>query len=226
MTTEHSGRSAHVSLPLVDECWRHIGISGDRSCAELLKVVHCRNCQVYSDGATKLFERPAPDGYIHDWTTSIADAVPQVEEQNESVVSFRLGEEWLGLPTKAAAFVASEVALRTLARRSNQVFTGLCLFLGELALAVSLRGLLGTGKSRTRGVRWIAMGDGASRWVFDVDELSGVVRYAPSAKLTTPTSTRPVVQSFLTCVIRSSDRDIGVLDPDKLSAAFLRSIEK
>ena len=34
-----------------DDCWNRIGISGDRSCPELVQHVLCRNCPVFEAGA-------------------------------------------------------------------------------------------------------------------------------------------------------------------------------
>ncbi|MCS6901791.1 MAG: hypothetical protein RMJ98_19335 [Myxococcales bacterium] len=124
-------------------CWRQIGVEGDRSCAELSRVIQCRNCQVFSDEAAHLFERPAPPDYLASWTRTLRE----------------------------------NVSLRRLAGRSNRVFAGICLFLGELTLAVSLRGLLGLGPPQAQRVRWVAISVPSGRWVFDIDELIGVVRY-------------------------------------------------
>ena len=208
-------------------CWRHIGIEGDRSCPELLRVVHCRNCPVFSDEAARLFERPPPPGYTEQWTETLGDtsAGPGLEGE-ESAVVFRIGDEWLGLPTKAAAFVASEVVVRQLAGRSNRIFAGLCLFLGELALAVSLRGLLGLGPSQGIGVRWLAMGTPSERWVFDIDELAGVYRFSAGERSNAPTEGHSTATTYLTAVVKVPGRTFGLLDPRALDEAFLGSLAR
>ena len=38
------------------ECWREIGVSGDRSCPELEKHLHCRNCPTHAQIARKLLD--------------------------------------------------------------------------------------------------------------------------------------------------------------------------
>ena len=208
-------------------CWREIGVEGDRSCPELTRVVHCRHCQVFSDEAASFFERPPPPGYVARWTEVLREAPASAEDTSmASAVVFRVEEEWLGLPTKAAAFVAPEVSLRRLAGRSNRVFAGLCLFLGELALAVSLRGLLGLGPPRSSQVRWLAMGPPPERWVFDIDELSGVIRYPEAARSGAPTAARASVVTYLSGVVRVQDRSFGLLDPAALDGAFLRSLAR
>ena len=42
------------------ECWRIVGVSGDRTCPELATVIHCRNCPVLTEAARTFFERTAP----------------------------------------------------------------------------------------------------------------------------------------------------------------------
>lgn len=210
----------------IDECWRLIGVDGDRSCPELVKAIHCRSCPVFAEQAARLLERPVSAEDTEGWGEALAAPRAVGEEGSESALVFGLGGEWLGLPTRSAAFVASEVAVRRLPGRSGKIFSGLCVVLGEMTLAVSLRGLLGVGPARGRsGVRWVAMGEPAERWVFDVDELLGVIRFAPAALEAAPTEPMSSVVSYLSGVIRAGERDVGLLDPQRLDQAFLRSLE-
>ena len=62
--------------PAVAEgCWHRIGVSGDRSCPELASFVHCRNCPVFAAAARGFFDRPAPEGYLAEWTRWLADTL-------------------------------------------------------------------------------------------------------------------------------------------------------
>lgn len=214
-------------LPVMtDGCWRSVGVEGDRSCPELAQAIHCRSCPIFAEQAARLFERPAAAGDVDLWSEALAPPKEDEAEGSESAVVFRLGEEWLGLPTKAAAFVASEVSVRRLPQRSGKIFTGLCLVMGEMTLAVSLRGLLGLGPPRARvGVRWVAMGGPTERWVFDVDELLGVIRFSPAALVKAPAEALSSAVSYLGGVARTQERDVGLLDPALLDQAFLRSLE-
>ena len=56
------------SRPTAGGCWHRIGVSGDRSCPELSTFVHCRNCPVFAAAARVFFDRPAPEGYLAEWT--------------------------------------------------------------------------------------------------------------------------------------------------------------
>jgi chemotaxis-related protein WspD len=80
-----------------DRCWNAIGVSGDRSCAELLEMIHCRNCPVYAQAGRSLLEREIPANYQLEWATSVAEEKTEPAAGTLSVVIFRLGQEWLAL---------------------------------------------------------------------------------------------------------------------------------
>src|SRR5882672_9962274 len=50
----------------IHDCWNLIGVEGNRTCRELLKFTHCRNCPVYSAAANQLLDRPLPADYRHE----------------------------------------------------------------------------------------------------------------------------------------------------------------
>src|SRR3954471_12919632 len=87
-------------------CWDVIGTSGDRSCPELETHVHCRNCPVFASAARVFFDRPAPEGYLAEWTQWLAsteqhtrrtsgEALAESDRDRVGVLIFRLGDEWL-----------------------------------------------------------------------------------------------------------------------------------
>ena len=66
MSDDPIARPAQVTPPQSD-CWRTIGIAGDKSCPELERFIHCRNCPVLAEAARTFFDRAAPAGYIDAW---------------------------------------------------------------------------------------------------------------------------------------------------------------
>src|ERR1043166_3860216 len=81
------------------DCWNHIGVSGDGTCPELVKVVHCRNCPVYAAGGRSLLEREPPVEYLHEWTQALAEEKDEdTAADTLSVLIFRLGRARLGPP--------------------------------------------------------------------------------------------------------------------------------
>src|SRR5262249_26555605 len=143
------------------DCWQRIGVAGDRSCPELNTFIHCRNCPVFANAARSFFDRPAPEGYLAEWTRWLADAdglgpraEPEATKEEDkgdtqsqregiSVLIFRLGEEWLALRTGAVVEVTTPRPVHRVPHRSNRVFTGLVNLQGQAQLCVSLHGLLG-----------------------------------------------------------------------------------
>ncbi len=69
------GHALHGRKPGDDDCWSHIGVSGDRTCPELSSVIHCRNCPVFTTAARTFFDRPAPEGYLADWSHWLAKSI-------------------------------------------------------------------------------------------------------------------------------------------------------
>src|SRR5437660_81920 len=125
------------------DCWHRIGVSGDRSCPELTTFIHCRNCPVFAAAARSFFDRPAPEGYLAEWTRWLADSdglgprgeAPGNGEDDEgdahtqregvSVLIFRLGGEWLAFRTRAVAEVTTPRPMHRVPHRSNRVLIGL-----------------------------------------------------------------------------------------------------
>jgi chemotaxis-related protein WspD len=141
-------------LPYGANCWNRIGTAGDRSCPELEKHVHCRNCPVFAAAARVFFDRPAPEGYLAEWTQWLAsteqhtrhtsgEALAESDRDRVGVLIFRLGDEWLAFRTQTIAEVTMPRPVHRIPHRSNDVLIGLVSLRGQLQLCISLHGLLG-----------------------------------------------------------------------------------
>ena len=85
-TTED--KSASEVQPL--DCWRVIGVGGDRSCPELETYIHCRNCPVMADAAEAFFNRAPPEGYLDEWRRVLETTSENTESSGLSVLIFDL----------------------------------------------------------------------------------------------------------------------------------------
>ncbi len=132
-----------VPSVLENDCWNKIGVKGDRSCPELSKYVHCRNCPVFTAAGQRLFERKPPDGHLAEWTKRLAEPESAIERGTISVLVFRVGDEWLAADIGLLVEIAELRPIHTIPHRSNSVLVGLVNIRGELPLCVSLGGLLG-----------------------------------------------------------------------------------
>src|SRR4051794_28221802 len=101
-SVEPTGASATVK-----DCWTVIGVHGDASCPELQRHVHCRNCPVFSAGARRLLDRDAPVDDLARWTSHFAQPKPLDALNTQTIVLFRIGREWLALPTPCVTEVAN-----------------------------------------------------------------------------------------------------------------------
>src|SRR5262249_55773608 len=83
----------------MDDCWSHICIAGAGPCAELPRVAHCRNCEVYARAGRGLLERTPPAGYLEQWALQLAAPPRQEDADTLSAVLFRIASERFALPT-------------------------------------------------------------------------------------------------------------------------------
>ena len=138
-TTEDTG-AAKDQQP---DCWRVIGVGGDRSCPELETYIHCRNCPVMADAAEAFFNRAPPEGYLDEWRQVLETTSEGTESSGVSVLIFRLADEWFSLGAESLTEVTPLRRIHTIPHRSNSVFAGMVNVRGQLLLCCSLHGLLG-----------------------------------------------------------------------------------
>ena len=215
-----------------DDCWNRIGISGDRSCPELDTHIHCRNCPVFSRAAKRFFDRPAPEGYLAEWTRLLAVPVTPAECDHISVLIFRLGYEWLALRTRVIVEVTTARQVHRIPHRTNQILTGMVNLRGQLQLMVSLHGLLGVeargqaagegGSISAKGAthRLVVMKPEGTTWVFMADEVAGVERFARSKVLSVPSNLANPTHSFSQSVIPWNEHSVGFLDDQRVQSAL------
>ncbi len=222
----------------VNDCWNHIGIWGKEKtrCSELQKVVHCRNCKVYSKAGRCLLERTPPDGYLDELKKVIAKEHETEDYKTESIVIFRLGYEWLALPTMLFKEVICMRKVHTLPHRRYGSLKGLVNVHGELLICISLGRLLGIDKQEITEVsekkiykRFIVFSGDGGQYVFPVSEIKGIHRYAPSEIYHAPSTAAYCASSYLKGMLdlhgvaeNENVLHVGCLDGQKL----LNSLKK
>ena len=234
----------------VHDCWGTIGVNGNGTCRELEKFVHCRNCPVYSAAGLQLLNRPLPMDYRRERTLHYAEAKTITHPPKTSLVIFRLGPEWLALPTTAFQEVAERRFLHTLPHRRRSVVLGLVNIRGELLLCVSLARLLGleqTTDHTTSGLvsgpvvpfhdRLLVTNWDGQRLVFTVDEVHGIHRFHRHEMKEPPTTISKSARTHTQGIfpwppaqggLRPGGRErwVGFLNPDSLFAALNRALAK
>jgi chemotaxis-related protein WspD len=207
-------------------CFRVIGVWGDRSCPELATHVHCLRCPVFETAARDLFDRPAPADYREEWTRVLALEPTRVASDGDSHLVFRVGTEWLALPTKACVEVTSHHGAHALAHRKSPAFEGIVNVRGQLLLACSLRTLLGIPDAPSvaaRALLLVADIDGG-RWALVIDEVSTVRRIAARDTREVPATLEAAIAHHVRAIVEEGERTIGILDPNSLSSSLARCV--
>ena len=222
--------AANAAGAIVADCWNKIGVHGDGSCPELEKHIHCRNCPTYTAAASALLDRDLPSAYLDEWRNHFSQGRRVEERDTESIVVFRIGDEWLGLPTAVFSEFVDMRAIHSLPHRRNGVLLGLTNVRGELLVCVSLDKVLGilkeTKKPRQRAVcrRLVVIRDKDGRIVFPADEVHGIHRFHPGELTEVPATVAKATATHTKAMLPWEDQAIGCLDDQLLFYTLNRSL--
>jgi chemotaxis-related protein WspD len=220
-----------LSIPvttLVDDCWNRIGVNGDRTCPELEKHVHCRNCPTFARAARSFFDRRAPEGYLAEWSHLLGRSAETASIDDSALLVFRLGSEWLALALSVVSEVTIPRPVHRVPHRTNRVFSGLVSLRGQLQLCVSLHGLLEVNPPDPEidpsvNPRLVVIRQNNETWAFPVDEVAGVHRVARERLQKVPSTLANPTGSYSRAVFAWDEgRSVDVLDEPRVFAALRR----
>jgi chemotaxis-related protein WspD len=221
----------------VDDCWNRIGVRGDRSCPKLVEHVHCRNCPVYSAGAADLLGGEAPAGHLAERTAHFIRPTAPAIGDTRSVVIFRVGAEWLALPSPIVVEVANLLPIHSLPHRTGGVVLGVTSVRGELLVCVSLRAIVGADPIAPKTAadpataahagysRLLVIRRESIRVVCPVDEVHGIHRFDPRELKPIPTTVSKAAITYSTGLLPWQGRSVGSLDDQLLFYTLQRSLE-
>jgi chemotaxis-related protein WspD len=232
MSNSPTTSSATFERSLIHDCWNRIGVSGDASCPELKKHVHCRNCPVYSAAAVELLDRDLPENYSDECTRRVAQRKPEAAGDTQSVIVFRIGSEWLALPTTVFKEIVGIRPVHSLPHRRNGVVLGLANIRGELLVCISLRQILRLDetaeskneKFRTTNARMLFILHEGLRAVCPVDEVFGVHRFRPRELKPVLTTLAKGTTTYIKGVVSWPQGAVGLLDEDLLFYTLNRGL--
>ncbi|SAK89789.1 chemotaxis protein CheW [Caballeronia fortuita] len=219
----------------IDDCWNRIGVRGDASCPKLARYVHCRNCPVHEAAAARVLDR------VEGRTSIVASTNADKSNADNEAISclvFRIGGEWLGLPTAFCAQVAQLRPVHSLPHRRNRAVLGVVNVRGRLIVCVSLARLFGieTNEGAAKNVsldarelgRLIVMqcgnGEHEAPVAFPVDAVDGVHRFTPAQLQPVPATLAQRLSSHAHAVAAFKAATAGLLDADRLIDSLNRSL--
>lgn len=213
-----------VETVQIDDCWNKIGVwsKAENRCARLSEMVHCRNCEVYSAAARMLLERELPQDARRQYAERYAQPAKRILRHGTSHTLFRIGMEWLAMPTQAIKSIGEPVPIRRIPHRSNPALRGIANLAGELELVVSLEALLGIeppaeaatqtsrrGRSIPRMVRVIGE---SGQFAFEAAEVLGTHRHEESEMEPVPSTLEKALLRYVRCTMEAEGLRVGVLD--------------
>jgi chemotaxis-related protein WspD len=211
-------------------CWSEIGVHGNRTCPELQKFVHCRNCPVYSNAGIRLLDRPLPLGYRHELSERFAGEKMHAPQFNTASVLFRLDAEWFALSAQVFQEVCEQRRIHSLPRHRYGIVLGLANIRGELLICVSLGHLLGLDKLpslddlRVSHHRLLVANWSGQRLAFPVDEIPCTHRFNFKELKSPPATVARSGSSYTRGVFQWQGHAVGLLNPDLLFPALNRSL--
>jgi chemotaxis-related protein WspD len=209
------------------DCWKSIGIYGDHSCAELKKHIHCRNCPAFTAGARRLLDREPLPGERATWTRELSEEKSQNLKLDLSLFVFRLGAEWLALPTQVFVEVTEACKPRPLPYRDSELFRGIVNVRGELQLCVSLHRMLkiDAPAQPEKSRRLAVIEKDAARWVFEADAIHGLLRTREADLQPPPATVSKALQPHVRGVLDWDGKQLGCLDDGLLFYQLNGSLE-
>jgi chemotaxis-related protein WspD len=229
----------NTSQTALDDCWNRIGVRGDRSCAELSRHIHCRNCPVFSAAARTLLDVPAPTGFRQTATEHFArpaqaEAGHVASADMQSVMVFRLRAEWYAIRTAVCLEIADLRPIHSLPHRHDTAVLGVVNVRGGLLVCISLAVILGAtaqpeaiptqSRRRVAVPRLLVARDMAGAVAFPVDEVQGMERFRARELRDVPATVAQAQATYTRALLPLGDKTVGLLDEQRLFYTVERAL--
>ncbi|MBB3224192.1 chemotaxis protein CheW [Pseudoduganella umbonata] len=171
------------------------------------------------------------DAYLHAWAEHFRAPLAGSEIADASAVAFRIGAEWLALPTSMLLRVAPHVLPHRVPHRGARGLRGIVNVGGQLYPCIALADLLGIdaegGSARTGRhtfARLLLVQWETRAFALPVADLHGIVRYAESRVQPPAATINKGVQRYLSGVVAEGDMRVGLLDAALLGPQLARAL--
>lgn len=229
-----SDQAMEIKPAGVEDCWNKIGIwaPDGRDCPRLAEYLHCYNCPVFSESACRLLNREPPEDYLAEWSMRLLDTKQTGEILPRSVFAFRIGREWLALPTSCIREVAEMKVVHSIPHRELKFLKGLVNIRGKLEICISLGDIMdiqpweGRGSSGPHASkeRLVLTQEQGSRLAFPVNEVLGIRRYRDEELRPPPANISESKQAYTRGLLKVGDRDVAIIEHELLFKTVARSL--
>ena len=189
--------------------------------------------ELFSSPAAQLLDRDVPESYVREWTEIVAAEQQVVETNFKSVLIFRIGSEWLALPTSVIKEIGQRPAVHRLPHRSGGVVQGIVSVRGEVLVCVALEALLGLHEtlreaplgSQVGKERLIVCDVNGDRLAFVVSAVHGVHRYLPRNLRDIPATVARAAATYSIGILPwKADQTVGCLDAELVFYALNKGL--
>ena len=181
-------------------------------------------------GARTLLNRPAPADYLATWTAHAAAPKPIEPRDWHTALVFRLGAEWLALPTAAVREVVEPRPVHSLPHRRGGAVLGVINVRGELLICVDLPKALGFSveaadlAAQAQAARFLVIRRDTVTVACPVDLVVGVHRFFDADLQGVPATLAKAASRYSQSVFQWQGKPVGYLDEHLVFATLKRSL--
>jgi len=215
----------------INDCWNKTGIWGDQTprCERLKDLIHCHNCDIYSQAGSTLLNRSSDQHYLSEWENNLNKPRETKNTSLKSALVFRMGDEWFALASRFVKEITHCDKHHSLPHRKSKVLRGLVNIHGELILNVSLGYLFKINKRKETSMhtheRYIIIDDEQESFAFPVTEVREIIHYDVKDIQDTPSTINNDASCFIQGIIRHKNTNVGILNCDLVFSALHKNIK-
>ncbi len=172
-----------------------------------------------------LLSRQAPEGYLEEWSQRLRQPLSNEASDRFGTLIFRIGKEWLCIAVNCVAEITSVSEIHSVPHRSNEILLGIANVGGDLEIAISMSTLLHLDDAEHPGYnyqqrpysRMIVLNLSGDRYVFEVNEVYGVVHFERHKMEEPPITISHAISTFSKGIFYHKDLKIDLLDEELIS---------
>jgi len=181
--------------------------------------------EAFRQAGVDLFNRPSDEEYVRQWTEQLAQPKADGGDKGQLLLIFRIGKEYLALPTALLHHVGDVLPAHRIPHRPLPI-RGLVNINGLLAPCVCLANLLNISADAEAGesARLLMAGTEPDLWAFTVDEVITMYRLAQDDIQSLPVTVGRSPTQRTRVLFDFDNRQVGLLDENLLASAIERSL--